>query len=161
MNRSLSAWSLSASLLLATLCSCSKSQEDVERSKTGSALTAVECVILFELNGTSDICHATGSSKNPYVHIRTSDEGCINGHSNHAGDFADTQTGTCAGAGCFPVGAPCELTGIQRCCSGACDTTTWTCGCNEPPTGVCATDADCCGNATCNHATFLCEAALP
>jgi len=149
MNRSPNAW-----LVLAVLCSCSKSQEDVERWKNESALIVPAECTAFAPSGKVDICHATGSIKNPFVDIRVDSQGCINGHSNHPNDFIDlTQSGSCANVACLPFGAPCVPTG-QQCCSGACDTTTATptCACSQA-FGSCAIDADCCGGAVCINGT--------
>src|SRR5437762_3269462 len=94
-------------VVFAVLCSCAEPQENAARSKAVSALIVPAECMFFEQGGVVDICHATGSSKNPYVDIRTSDQGCINGHSNHPGDFIDlNQSGSCASVSCLPTGAP-------------------------------------------------------
>lgn len=80
-----------------------------------SALTVDQCTYFAAAgNGTVTICHATSSAKNPYVIIRTDEQGCINGHEDHAGDKISLD-GTCAD-GCFPPGAPVDED--EKCCDG-------------------------------------------
>ena len=81
-----------------------------------SALTAAECSY-FDVQGSVRICHATGSSKNPYTILQLSDAGCINGHTSHPNDYVATATDlNCKGGGCFPVGAPTDPR--IACCPG-------------------------------------------
>jgi hypothetical protein len=122
---------------------------DSHIASSSSALTDAQC-IFFETNGTDTICHATGSSKHPYVLLRFSEAACINNHAGHAHDFIDFAGGDCNNAACLPVGAPCDAT--LGCCSGACNNAV--CSCSEAG-GGCATDSDCCpaagnGAASCN-----------
>ena len=51
-----------------------------------SALTAAQCSY-FDVNGKDQICHYTGSASHPYTIIKTSEQGCINGHTGHAHDY--------------------------------------------------------------------------
>lgn len=119
--------------------------EPIERAS--SALTADQC-LYFDENGTDTICHATGSAKHPYVLLRLSDQGCINGHANHPDDYPNVNGGTCDGAGCLPTGAPAG--GPLPCCSG--NVADATCVCSAGG-GDCATDADCCGGLACADGT--------
>lgn len=115
-----------------------------------SSLTSAQCTY-FNQGGRDQICHATGSDKHPYVLIRTSEAGCIDGHSNHPLDFIDVAGGNCNSAACLPVGAPCDAT--LGCCSGTCSSAACVC---SAAGGSCATDADCCGGAAC--ASGVCAA---
>ncbi|MFT3771512.1 MAG: calcium-binding EGF-like domain-containing protein [Minicystis sp.] len=86
---------------------------------TGEAdehLTAAQC-LYFDVNGKDTICHYTGSAKHPYTIVKTSDQGCINGHTGHGHDYIAVGDPTCQGGGCLPLGAPCDAT--LPCCSGA------------------------------------------
>src|SRR5437764_460116 len=86
-------------LALSVLCACSLSSSGPEFSSTESALMAQQCYD-FDVNGTDTICHATGSTKNPFVEIQTSEAGCVNGHSTHIDDYIEPIGGTCNGQGC-------------------------------------------------------------
>src|SRR5438067_1057489 len=113
-NRSLGVGSF---LALAMLCSCAPSASGPELSSSQAALTTLQCSDAFDLNGKDTICHATGSAKNPFVEIQTSEAGCINGHSGHADDFIEPIGGTCNGQGCRSLNAPCNDT--HPCCAVA------------------------------------------
>lgn len=95
---------------------------------TTASLTAEQCDY-FDVNGKVTICHATSSQTNPYVIIRTSVQGCINGHEDHANDFVAFD-GVCV-EGCYPKGAP--VGAGDKCCEGL-----------EAVDGVCAEVADTC-----------------
>lgn len=85
---------------------------------TASALTVEQCTYFAELGeGTVTICHETSSARNPFVVIRTDEEGCINGHEDHAGDMVSLD-GSCV-EGCFPPGAPIDTSRGEKCCEGA------------------------------------------
>lgn len=85
---------------------------------TASALTVEQCTYFAELGeGTVTICHETSSARNPFVIIRTDEEGCINGHEDHAGDMVSLD-GSCV-EGCFPPGAPIDTSRGEKCCEGA------------------------------------------
>ena len=45
-------------------------------------------------NGKITICHATGSTKNPYIEITVSEQG-LNGHDKHEGDIIPMPDGGC------------------------------------------------------------------
>jgi hypothetical protein len=111
---------------------------DSRLGSSSSALTDAQC-IYFEANGTDTICHATGSSKHPYVLLRFSEAACINNHAGHGQDFVDFTGGDCNNAACLPVGAPCDAT--LGCCSGTCNSAI--CSCSAAG-GGCATASDCC-----------------
>lgn len=103
---------VSAFALLGGACS-----ESVDR-QLGSAdteLTAAQCSY-FDVNGKDTICHHTSSLTHPYTIIKTSEQGCINGHSGHAADYIAFGDPTCQGGGCLPVDAPCDAT--LPCCDG-------------------------------------------
>jgi hypothetical protein len=57
----------------------------------------VSPVVITE--GKITICHATGSTTNPYNEITVSVNG-LNGHGNHEGDIIPVSAGGC------PIGAP-------------------------------------------------------
>lgn len=81
-----------------------------------AALTADQCTYFAAAgDGRVAICHATSSAKNPYVIIRTDEQGCINGHESHAGDKISLDGRTCDN-GCFPPGAPVDAN--EKCCEG-------------------------------------------
>ncbi len=77
-----------------------------------SALTMEQCEFFHPDDSKITICHATSSTKNPWVIVRINKMGC-GGHENHAGDWVDT-TEACAAnpkkcckeKGCYPEGAP-------------------------------------------------------
>src|SRR5439155_21564814 len=123
-------------LPLALLCSCSVPTPVAELDSSQSALTAEQCAFPFNANGTNTICHATGSARNPWVLLKTSEEGCVEGHSRHAGDYLDVNGGTCDGQGCLPANAPCDTTlpcCEGTCCDGTCIATTVCPGPPPPP----------------------------
>ena len=116
------------------------------------ALNANQCVY-FNAEGKTPICHATGSTKNPFLLIHISAEACINAHTSHAADFVALGD-TCEGRSCLPSGAPCDAT--LGCCEGAC--VEGTCqGRSCQPTGAqCNATPDCCEGACVDN---ICEAA--
>jgi len=87
----------------------------------------------FDVNGKDTICHHTGSAQHPFTILKTSQQGCIDGHAQHPQDYVAVGDPTCQGGGCLPQGAPCDAS--LPCCSGstcqsgtcvsacACDTT--------------------------------------
>ena len=150
-NRSLGFGSFFA---LSMLCSCAPSSSGPELRSTQAALTADQCSY-FNANGKDTICHATGSAKNPYVLVRTSEQGCINGHSSHVGDYIDVTGGTCNGQGCLPLNAPCDQT--LPCCDGAsCNNGTCTADtCNPDESGLCGPgQPPCCAPLVCSPGFF-------
>lgn len=90
---------------------------------TEGALTAEQCDY-FEVDGRVTICHATSSTNNPYVILKTDEAGCINGHEDHEGDSISPDGKTCGDKACFPEGAPVD--DDEKCCSG-----------KDPVDGVC------------------------
>ena len=58
-----------------------------------ATLAAEEC-LLYESGGKVNVCHATQSARQPYVLLRVSVQACVNGHANHAEDFASA-SGDC------------------------------------------------------------------
>jgi hypothetical protein len=101
---------------LAMLGGCSTAPQGEHVGAADSELTAAQCTY-FDVNGKDTICHYTGSTKNPYTIVKTSDQGCINGHAGHAHDYIAVGDPTCQGGGCLPQGAPCDAT--LPCCSGS------------------------------------------
>jgi hypothetical protein len=106
---------------IAAGCSAPEADHEVLGSDD-SALTAAQCAY-FDVNGKDQICHHTGSAAHPYTIIKTSEQGCVNGHTGHAGDYItstnpsdSTYDPTCNGQGCLPVGAPADST--IECCAG-------------------------------------------
>ena len=102
-------------ILFSILSACSSNLDvNVEHSP----LTAAQCMY-FAPTGKVVICHATSSGTKPYVILRVSDDGCIDGHVGHATDYVATETdSTCGGDGCLPNGAPCEVGAELACCDG-------------------------------------------
>ena len=86
---------------LSALGACTSTNEPVGNIE--AALTDEQCTF-FEENGKVTICHATGSATNPFVVLKTSEAGCINGHADHADDQIAID-GKCEG-GCLPEDAP-------------------------------------------------------
>jgi cysteine-rich repeat protein len=111
-------------------------------------LTVAQCSY-FADGDKVQICHRTGSARNPYTIIRTNVASC-GGHGDHLGDYVTSTDPrdaeydpTCNGQGCFPEGAPFD--GSVECCAGL-----------SPQNGVC-TDIDECAtnNGNCG-AGFSC-----
>src|SRR5205085_8419694 len=101
-------------LALSMLCAWAPSASGPELSSTQSAL--IDCVYLYDLNETDIICHATGSATNPYVLVKTSEAGCINGHSAHPGDYIEVPGGNCKGSAiCTPDESSCGPS-LPGCC---------------------------------------------
>jgi hypothetical protein len=121
-----------------------------------SALSAEQCSF-FDTNGKVLICHATSSKKNPYVAIRVSEEGCINGHAGHDGDYVALDDAMCAGGSCLPEAAPCDAS--LDCCDGFKCSAGGTCTPVVPAAPAapacramgesCDTNADCCTGLFC------------
>jgi hypothetical protein len=105
--------------------------------------------IYFDVNGKDTICHHTDSTKNPYTIVKTSEQGCIDGHAAHPLDYIAVGDPTCHGGGCLPQGAPCDA--ALPCCSGSI-CTGGTCVQTCTPTtcaaqgATCGTIPDGCGN---------------
>ena len=135
--------------------------EPVKVGATSSALTAAECNF-FDSNGKVRICHATPSSKNPYIILQVSDSGCINGHVAHLNDYVATATDLdCHGGGCFPVGAPADpkipccpaLVAKNGVCTDLCAGVTCTALDQCHTAGVCDPNSGACSNPNVNDGT--------
>jgi len=110
-----------ANMMIAGCSTEATTEESVGHSE--SALTAAQCST-FDINGKVQICHKTGSTNKPYTILRLSEQGCINGHVAHGGDYVTSTDPnsplydpTCSGGGCLPVSAPCDAT--LPCCDGS------------------------------------------
>ncbi|WP_437963897.1 FG-GAP-like repeat-containing protein [Sorangium sp. So ce260] len=152
-----------STLLLASCTSAGPSaidgdDDDEAVGEAHDALTPEQCNY-FDVNGTVQICHMTGSATKPYTIIRISEQACINAHSAHAGDYvtsldpsSPSYDPTCGGQGCLAVNAPCDPT--VPCCDGlTCQSGTCT-DVNE-----CALGTDNCdANAACTNTvgSFTC-----
>ncbi|WP_437586226.1 FG-GAP-like repeat-containing protein [Sorangium sp. So ce1000] len=149
-------------LLLASCTSADPSaadgDDDDDVGEAHGALTPEQCNY-FDVNGTVQLCHRTGSATKPYTIIRVSEQACVNAHSAHAGDYvtstnpsSPTYDPTCGGQGCLAVNAPCDPT--VPCCDGlTCQSGTCT-DVNE-----CALGTDNCdANAACTNTpgSFTC-----
>ncbi|WP_437686102.1 FG-GAP-like repeat-containing protein [Sorangium sp. So ce176] len=132
--------------------------DDEAVGEAHDALTPDQCNY-FDVNGTVQICHKTGSATKPYTIIRVSEQACINAHSAHAQDYvtsldpsSPSYDPTCGGQGCLAVNAPCDPT--VPCCDGlTCQSGTCT-DVNE-----CALGTDNCdANAACTNTpgSFTC-----
>ncbi len=104
-------------------CNVESSTTDEDLGSADSALTAAQCNY-FDVNGKVQICHKTSSVAHPYTILRLSEQGCINGHAAHGGDYVTSTNPasplydpTCGGGGCLPVNAPCDPT--LPCCDGS------------------------------------------
>lgn len=104
-----------AALLLSASGCTSGSDPGGVRSAT-SALNAEQCDY-FAVNGRTRVCHATGSTRNPYVIINVATNACASGHANHPRDYIAVDDPDCSGQGCLPADAPCDST--LPCCAGA------------------------------------------
>lgn len=102
-----------AALCAAAMISCADRGPSLGSGE--AALTDEQCGFFAE-NGRVQICHRTSSARNPYVIIRTSEAGCVNGHADHAGDYVAVGDPDCNGGGCLPVTAPCDP--LVPCCEG-------------------------------------------
>jgi hypothetical protein len=164
-------------LALATVtgagCSSPGTTSDDESIRAAAKLTADECTAAA-VGGKVEICHATGSATNPYVHIEVATSACINAHARkHAGDFISSDPScTLCGNGIVEAGETCDppsscptscddsnactvdgMTGSAAGCNAVCEhTAVSTCQSGD---GCCAsgcnanTDSDCspsCGN---------------
>ncbi|MCP3135985.1 LamG domain-containing protein [Pyxidicoccus xibeiensis] len=138
----------------------STDSHDEPLETTDSALTEEQCEY-FEVNGRVQLCHATGSATNPYKILRISEQGCIDGHAGHPGDYVTSTDPssplydpTCQGQGCLPTNAPCGAT--VPCCAGSICLN----GTCQPDlcAGVVCVPLDACHTAgTCNPSTGQCS----
>ncbi|WP_437893729.1 FG-GAP-like repeat-containing protein [Sorangium sp. So ce124] len=149
-------------LLLASCTSAGPSAADGDEGdvvgEAHGALTPAQCNY-FDVNGTVQLCHRTGSTTKPYTIIRVSEQACVNAHSAHAGDYvtsldpsSPTYDPTCGGQGCLAVNAPCDPT--VPCCDGlTCQSGT----CTDVDECALGTD-NCDANAACTNTpgSFTC-----
>ncbi|XXT24968.1 calcium-binding EGF-like domain-containing protein [Sorangium sp. So ce429] len=146
---------LSSFAALGGACSSTDTPDGSDAEHLGAAdqhIIDAQCTF-FEVNGKTQICHYTGSASHPYTIIKTSVQGCINGHSGHASDYIAVGDPTCQGGGCLPVSAPCDAN--LPCCDGlTCQNGT----CTDLCAGVTCAASDACHAAgTCDPATGLCS----
>src|SRR5215831_7906020 len=116
-------------------CASSDPDQPGSSSEVGSVQSALgddQCSF-FDVDGSVQICHHTSSATHPFTIIKTSVQGCINGHADHAQDYIAVGDPTCQGGGCLPETAPCDAT--VPCCDGlTCQDGT----CVAPPTCPCS-----------------------
>ena len=134
MFRTVTTTMLALGALAAAGCSSDRPLLGEDRDQ----LTVGQCSFFAE-GDKVQICHRTGSARNPYNVIRTNIASC-GGHSGHVGDYitstnpADPEYDpTCSGQGCFPEGAPFDNT--VECCAGL-----------SPQGGVCHDINECATN---------------
>jgi cysteine-rich repeat protein len=144
-HRHASIFILAAGALAGAACS---SDHPPALGSSDGELTTAQCSFFAE-GDKVQICHRTGSARNPYTVIRTNIASC-GGHAGHAGDYitstnpADPEYDpTCNGQGCFPEGAPFD--GSVECCAGL-----------TPVNGVCADIDECATNNGGCGAGFTC-----
>lgn len=118
---------------IVSVTGCGNPRPEVGLSE--SAVIDEQCEF-FDVNGQVQICHHTDSVTHPYTSIRTSVQGCINGHAGHELDYVAVDDPTCQGGACLPVTAPCDST--LPCCDGL------TC---QDATCVVASTCPCAGHA--------------
>ena len=136
---------------LGLICACSPADVGMQKTETQSSALSAEQCSFFDTNGKVLICHATSSRKNPYVAIRVSEAGCINGHAGHEGDYVALDDAMCAGGSCLPEAAPCDAT--LDCCEGFECSAGGTCTQVAPVCGdvgaSCTSNGDCCSGLFC------------
>ncbi|XXF75415.1 hypothetical protein P2318_20350 [Myxococcaceae bacterium GXIMD 01537] len=146
---------LAGGSLLGLMVGCgatSVGENDARTGSADSALTAAQCNY-FNVAGKVRLCHKTGSAKKPYTAIEVSEQACVNGHSQHAGDYVAVNDPTCQGGSCLPAGAPWDPT--LPCCenlvvqNGVCTDL-----CADV---VCTASDQCHGVGTCDPATGQCS----
>jgi alpha-tubulin suppressor-like RCC1 family protein len=106
-----------------------------------------EDCLVGTVNGKVGLCHATGSTTNPYVHVRVSTKACLTGHASHVGDFVsdDPNCRPCMPTSCATAGKNCGA--IADGCGGEVD-----CGtCVAPQTCGGAGTPNMCGEALPTH----------
>jgi cysteine-rich repeat protein len=143
--------SLFAVIICVTACSTVTPSEP-QLDDQESALTEEQCEY-FDVNGKVSICHATKSTKNPYVLLKVSESACIKAHTDHEGDYVSVNDPTCQGLGCLPLNAPCDP--LVPCCGGGVCTNGV---CTNLCAGVVCGPSDSCHDAgTCNPQTGICS----
>lgn len=145
------AWRLFLLLVSGTL-SCAKGAVTVGGST--AALTDDQCNH-YQVGGKVTICHATGSTKNPFVVITVATKGCINGHADHPNDRIAVD-GDCGPNACLAGLSPCDAN--VPCCDGfAC--VSGTCQATDLCAGKdCSGASDQCNVGECDPATGECRA---
>jgi YVTN family beta-propeller protein len=145
-------WLLVMVLTLFFGCTSTPSAEDDVVATKVNLITANDCQAAA-VNGKVGICHATGSSTNPYTHIKVSVSGCANGHAKHEGDFIsdDTSCRRCAQITCVAIDQ-CHVPGVCDPTTGLCSTPPASDGttCND---GNSCTQTDTCVYGTCTGAS--------
>jgi hypothetical protein len=145
---------------IGVLCACapenatSSMQARYEANQGSHALTAEQCTFFSEDDKVT-VCHATSSTKHPYVPVHVSVNGCINGHAGHERDYIGADDEMCLGGSCLDVGEPCDATldccdGSQCSSDGVCVPTTPACGNSGD---ACTTRTDCCSGLFCVSGT--------
>ncbi len=115
-------------------------------SAAAFALSPAQCSY-FAVGGKTAICHATGSSSNPFVPMEVAVVGCSRGHSTHHTDYVAVGDPSCQGGGCLATDAPCDAT--LPCCTGTCTGGVCVAACS-PIGGPCSTHDDCCSGSCCS-----------
>lgn len=151
MHRSL--LSLVATAAASFMIACAApGPRDPHTDEHAAALTAEQCHY-FDVNGKTLICHATGSTKNPYVLLKVSEEACVEAHTQHSGDYVAVNDPTCQGLGCLPEDAPCDP--LVPCCGGGVCTNGV---CTNLCDGVVCEPSDSCHDAgVCDPQTGICS----
>src|SRR5215831_3986128 len=90
--------------LFALGAGCASAPPDRTTGTASAALTGDQCMS-FDVNGKDTICHHTGSAQHPFTILKTSQQGCIDGHAQHPQDYVAVGDPTCQGGGCLPQGA--------------------------------------------------------
>ena len=141
-----------ASVVTGLGAACGTGAPDAFQTRSEARLTADQCNY-FDVNGTTRICHATGSASNPYVVLNIGESACVATHTAHPRDYVAIDDPTCSGQGCLPLNAPCD--GTLGCCEGM------TCRSGScQPVDLCAnvscTASDQCHVASCDPTTGAC-----
>jgi hypothetical protein len=78
--------------LMVAGCSPPGSTDEPDPIRPEVRMTADDCT-RGSIGGKVGVCHATGASSNPYVHLEVSTQACINGHANkHEQDFVSSDS---------------------------------------------------------------------
>jgi cysteine-rich repeat protein len=151
MGRLLLSLVAAAAALFAIACA-SPGQPGPKTGEHESALTEEQC-LYFDQNGTTQICHATGSARNPYVLLKVNEQACVEAHVGHGSDYIAVNDPTCQGLGCLPEDAPCDP--LVPCCGGGVCTNGV---CTNLCDGVVCAPSDSCHEAgVCNPQTGICS----
>ena len=175
--RPLSTLALAAALTLATpwmLTGCDAepvTPDDGGLAVVSSALVAADCVVGTGGGKKVTLCHATGSTSNPYTLISVSTKACEKAHVGHAGDALPDANGACCALAARDCADVCGGTAVED-CAGTCGGTAvsdcaGTCGgtavsdcagaCNGTAVSDCA--GTCNGTAVSDSAGGCCQPA--